>query len=155
VPDHYGARFFEIGVSLLHVQVYKSVCSAVIGCLIIAGCGRNDGPARVPLQGMVTTTDIESQLRGTIALLPTGGTKGPAANGLIQNGIYQFDEATGPVAGEHRVIVDVQPPQGKLVEPTPDSALQWKFEFQIKVPATPPYVADFQLIRENKDESAD
>ena len=134
---------------------FKAACTVIIGSFVIAGCGGSDGPKRVPLQGIVTCADIEGHLRGTIALLPTAGTKGPAANGLVLNGLYRFDETTGPVAGEHRVIVDVQPPRAKMADRSQEDSLQWKFEFQINVPSEPPYVADFQLIRENKDESAE
>ena len=104
---------------------------------------------------MVTSTDIRTHLKGTIALLPTGATKGPAANGLVVNGIYKFTEERGPVAGEHRVLIDVEPPRGKMVDAAEQAALQWKFEFQITVPSEPPFTADFQLIRETDDEPAE
>ncbi|MEO2018253.1 MAG: hypothetical protein ABGZ53_28205 [Fuerstiella sp.] len=84
-----------------------SVCVAV-------GCGDDEGPTRIPLSGMVLSADIPENLQGTVSLMPEGETKGLAANGIIQNGRYQFTTADGPVAGQHRVLVDVEPPRGKM-----------------------------------------
>lgn len=125
----------------------------VISCcgLPLVGCG-SDGPVRLPLSGRVYSDNIEGKLNGTIAVLPVAGTKGPAANGLVQDGQYKFTDETGPVAGEHRVVIDVEPPRGKMDDATPDALLQWKFEFRVTVPAEPPHERDFVLSREQTDE---
>ena len=143
------------GAGNLHLTKLRTFTLTIVWGLSLAGCGGNDGPIRVPLQGMVTSTDIRTHLKGTIALLPTGETRGPAANGLVVNGIYSFTEERGPVPGQHRVLIDVEPPRGKMVDAGEQAALQWKFEFQTTVPSEPPFTADFQLIRETTDESVE
>lgn len=126
---------------------------AVVVSLALTGCGGNDGPVRMPLTGSVTSTDIKGELKGTIAVLPDGATKGPAANGLVIDGEYAFTSADGPVAGTHRVLIDVEPPRGKMDDVSQQSSLQWKFEFQITVPSEPPYTSDFILLRKKPDET--
>jgi len=50
--------------------------------------------------------------RGSISLLPAAGNSGPAANGVIVDGAYRFTTETGPRAGPHRVLIDVESPPG-------------------------------------------
>ncbi|MEZ6129253.1 MAG: hypothetical protein R3C59_11265 [Planctomycetaceae bacterium] len=119
--------------------------------LCVCGCGGPEGPVRIPLAGLISAADIPGGLNGTISLLPHGETKGPAANGLIREGLFQFTSDDGPVAGTHRVLIDVEPPRGKLDSAAEQAALQWKFEFQITVPSEPPYETDFHLIRGAKN----
>jgi hypothetical protein len=128
------------------------VALLVVSALSGAGCGRSDGPDRKPLIGTVTSRDIAGDLQGTIALLPDEKTHGPAANGTIREGHYQFSDDDGPVAGLHRVLIDVEPPHGKMDNPTTTS-LQWKFEFEITVPSAAPFEIDFELVRKPSDES--
>jgi len=123
--------------------------------LFLGGCSGPDGPVRVPLEGIISAADIPGDLNGTISLLPDGGTKGPAANGLVRDGLYQFTAADGPVSGSHRVLIDVEPPRGKLDSAAEQAALQWKFEFQVTVPTEPPYESDFKLVREVRNASTD
>ena len=132
---HYSARICVVAGTLL---------------LLFAGCG-NDGPPRVPLSGTVVSDDIAGDLNGTIALLPAAGTSGPAANGLVQEGSFSFSDEDGPVAGPHRVLIDVEPPRGKM-DDAENSTLQWKFEFEETVPASAPFELDFRLVREKPDE---
>ena len=118
--------------------------------LFFCGCG-TDGPNRIPLNGTVTTESISGGLNGTIALLPAAGTRGPAANGLIQDGTYSFSDEDGPVAGLHRVLIDVEPPRGKM-DDADNAGLQWKFEFEETVPVSGPFELNFTLVRENSNE---
>lgn len=115
--------------------------------LLLNGCGAPDGPLRQPMYGEITSTDISGDLKGTIAFLPSGTTKGPAANGLIVDGAYEFTSETGPVAGNHRVIIDMQPPTAKMASPAATSNLQWKFEFDVSVPSEGSLEQNFHLIR--------
>lgn len=125
------------------------------GLALHAGCSRQDGPVRIPLEGIVSAADIAGDLNGTISLLPAEDTKGPAANGLIRNGLYEFTSEDGPVAGTHRVLIDVEPPRGKLDSAAEQAALQWKFEYQITVPSVAPFEADFELVRQSSQANAE
>lgn len=130
---------------------------SIFTCLLaifLVGCG-DDGPPRVPLEGIISAPAIVEVLNGTISLLPDGGTKGPAANGLVRDGLFKFTTEDGPVAGTHRVLIDVEPVRGKIDVVAEQAAQQWKFEFKITVPAEAPYEYDFELVRESSDESAD
>ncbi|MEQ9409970.1 MAG: hypothetical protein RIK87_19700 [Fuerstiella sp.] len=117
----------------------------------LAGCG-DKGPVRIPVTGLVYSSSIPENLNGSIAVLPEGDTKGPAANGLIRSGTYEFTVENGPVPGRHRVLIDVEPPRGKMDEAAESTQQQWKFEFHVSVPAEPPYTLDFDLVREEFDE---
>ena len=121
-----------------------------IGWPILAavGCGGDEGPQRVPLSGSVTLADIPDNLQGTVSLMPEGDTKGPAANGIIMDGQYRFTSQDGPVAGSHRVLVDVEPPRGKFDAAKQNVQQQWKFEFHITIPSEPPYEFNFPLLRD-------
>ncbi|HIF00523.1 MAG TPA: hypothetical protein EYG03_28890 [Planctomycetes bacterium] len=132
----------------------QSVLVLWIGWLIIVsvGCGDDEGSVRLPLSGMVLSADIPENLQGTVSLMPEGETKGPAANGIIQNGWYEFTTEDGPVAGQHRVLIDVEPPRGKMDTAAQQSRLEWKFEFHITIPSEPPYEYDFPLVRDSADE---
>jgi hypothetical protein len=44
---------------------------------------------------------------GSISFLPTAGNSGPAANGSIVNGEYNFTAESGPRSGPHRVLIDI------------------------------------------------
>lgn len=117
--------------------------------MILAGCGGSDGPLRIPLDGTVTSSDVAGELNGTIAILPAGATKGPAANGMIKAGQYVFTSENGPTPGVHRVLIDVEPPRGKM-DGGDATTLQWKFEFEITVATDPPFTQDFNLERNTK-----
>ena len=137
-----------------HFVQRQSVLISGIGWALIvsAVCGANDGPTRLPLSRVVSLVDIAENLQGTVSLMPEGDTRGPAANGIIQDGSYQFTAEDGPVTGEHRVLIDVEPPQGKMDDAAQQSQLQWKFEFHITVPSEPPYERDFPLVRDVENE---
>jgi len=123
----------------------------LLAMVLLPGCGRDDGPVRVPLEGIVSSLDVPKGLNGTISLMPSSETKGPAANGLIRDGLYKFTMVDGPVSGTHRVLIDVEPPRQKMDRAAAQSAPQWKFEFQITVPAEAPFEHDFTLTRESDD----
>lgn len=114
--------------------------------VLFTGCGGNDGPPRIPLSGQIITEGFSGPVNGSIAILPDGETKGPAANGLVQDGQFSFTTDDGPVAGSHRIIIDIEPPRGKM-DDGDNASLQWKFEFQTDVPAAAPYKKDFKLTR--------
>lgn len=119
----------------------------------ILGCSGDDGPRRIPVSGLVYTADIDGPLNGSVAFLPTGVTRGPAANGLIKVGKYSFSEVEGPVAGLHRVLIDVEPPRGKMEAASAQTNKKWKFEFEVNVPDQPPYELDFHLDRSVRETS--
>ena len=128
--------------------------SVATALTLMSGCG-DSGPKRIPLTGVVFSKDVTGDLNGTIALLPSKGTKGPAANGLVKSGVFTFTEENGPVVGQHRVLVDVEPPRDKMDKAAEDAALQGKFEFESTVPAEPPFVLNFELVREKSDEQTE
>ena len=115
--------------------------------IVSVGCGGNDGPPRIPLSGEIEADGFSGPINGSIAILPDGNTKGPAANGLVQDGEFEFTTDDGPVAGSHRVIIDIEPARGKMDDPE-NASLQWKFEFSTDVPAEAPYRKNFKLTRD-------
>jgi len=81
---------------------------AFLATFAVSGGGGHTGPARVPLEGVVSSVQIAGKFNGSIAVLPECEAKGPAANGLIKAGVYQFTEANGPVSGTDHVLIDVE-----------------------------------------------
>ncbi|MFY9254820.1 MAG: hypothetical protein WAO83_15320 [Fuerstiella sp.] len=132
----------------LRSQIRICLICITVTCVAV-GCGGNSGPARMPINGTVTATAITEKLNGTIAVLPAGSTKGPAANGTINDGLYHFSSDNGPTVGTHHVIIDIEPPRGKM-DNSAAAKVQWKFEFDIDVPESPPFLFDFELIRDTE-----
>ncbi len=77
--------------------------------LLLAACGsQND---RRPMRGRVEVDGVAVP-RGSIGFRPVAGNSGPAANAGIVDGAYRFTEETGPHAGPHRVVIQIEPPAG-------------------------------------------
>lgn len=76
-----------------------------------SGCNQSPDPwHRVPVEGDVKLTKSarSGDVNGLVTFVPAAGIKGPAAATKIVAGRYKFDPATGPVAGEHDVILNVE-----------------------------------------------
>lgn len=119
--------------------------AAAVMAAVIVGCGNQDGVKRVPLTGIVAAESLPESLNGTISFLPVGATKGPAANGLISDGQYRFSKEFGPVAGRHRVIVDVEPPRDKMEASSSKQGTPRRFEYEVTVPSEFPYELDITI----------
>ncbi|MFQ5732782.1 MAG: hypothetical protein ACE5KM_12620 [Planctomycetaceae bacterium] len=95
------------------------VLTRLIGVAVLfatAGCG-NDGPMRVPVRGAVWV-DGKPLKKGSIHFIPTDGTKGPEAAGVIKDGFYEITEEKGPVVGTMRVeIYDAVDPGFDMDDP--------------------------------------
>jgi hypothetical protein len=76
-----------------------------LGMLFLSGCGGSESLRR-PMEGEVRVDGVAVE-RGAISFLPAKGTSGPAANGTIVEGRYRFTSESGPYAGPHRVLLDV------------------------------------------------
>jgi hypothetical protein len=138
--------------------VDRQVMAILLLCFAtLAGCGSRGETARKPMQGKVEQGGRPVEA-GAISFLPAEGHAGPAANGAIAGGRYRFTTGDGPVAGPHRVLIDVDPADvnaGKAavgaakVEPLPGgpdtNPSRRKWEFQMTVPSESPYEKDFQL----------
>ena len=44
--------------------------------------------------------------------MPSGANRGPAAIGLIEGGSYSFAGGSGPFPGPHKVVIDIDAPEG-------------------------------------------
>jgi hypothetical protein len=89
------------------------ICLVCLGSLFAhVGCQRTDEPARIAVSGIVTSPEGEP-VNGTISFLPQAGTEGPAATTSLVDGVYVFDRANGPIAGEYRVLVVLTPDDRK------------------------------------------
>jgi len=80
-----------------------------LSLVVLWGCGPSGD--RRPLRGRVEIDGVAVE-QGSISLLPAEGNPGPAANGVIVDGAYRFTTETGPRAGPHRVLIDVESPPG-------------------------------------------
>src|SRR5688572_29535122 len=85
----------------------KSVPFVLLACVILAqlaGCGANEGPQRVIVQGKVA---FEGQpvANGQILFYPTGDTRGPVSGGPIKDGQYVAKARGGVPIGTHRVEI--------------------------------------------------
>ncbi len=120
--------------------------------LLLGGCG-GSSVQRVPVSGRVTTADGKP-LNGSITLLPSAGTKGPAATVGVVDGKYQFDRNNGPTAGPHRVLIvreitkslPANKPGPASVKPMPPTAdLKSEWTLSTDVPAAGSEECDFKL----------
>ena len=82
----------------------NALAALSLALLLCCGCGRST--ARRPLHGRVEIAGVAVS-RGSISLLPAAGNSGPAANAVILDGEYRFTGASGPHAGPHRVLIDI------------------------------------------------
>jgi len=115
--------------------------------LLSTGCRRGNVD-RLPVHGTVQTVAGE-KLDASIALLPAGGRKGPAANASVKEGEYRFDRVNGPTAGRTEVRIRridgrqrVPTLQAKTRRKTPTKSEWTKF---VDVADDGKYVQDFTL----------
>lgn len=83
-------------------RAYLTVVFAVAS--VICGCGGDDLPPRFAATGSVTFDGVPLD-GAVIRLIPTAPSSGPMAVTAIEEGVFVFDEETGPVAGTHRVEI--------------------------------------------------
>lgn len=108
---------------------------AGLGMLLSGGCGQKSGPTRIGVSGVVDRS-TEPLVNGTITFLPAKEHKGPAANGVIQNGKFEIPEDEGPTAGPHQVLINLTP--GKMtaefaagMKKSKSSRTQWEFPVEV------------------------
>lgn len=84
----------------------------------LPGCGRaTNAPQRAAVKGAVWV-DGKPLKRGSIKFIPTGGTRGPEAAAVIEDGFYDLPADAGPVVGTVRVeIRDAVDPGFALDDP--------------------------------------
>jgi hypothetical protein len=110
-----------------------------------AGCGSDDGLARVAVSGTVKMAG-ENLPSGSISIVPDEGHTGPAANGSIEDGWFSFSSADGPVAGPHRFIVTFMPTKHELLKMRASGKdIQTSWEFPLTIPDEPSFEHDFTL----------
>jgi hypothetical protein len=130
-------------------------CLLALG-VAMAGCGQRGGVVRLPVYGSVTSSG-EEKPSGTITFLPAEGQSGPAATAALVDGQYRFDQADGPTAGPHRVIVkrtlskdpsetpgNARPPAIPGKTPAGDGQ-KTDWTLSVDVPAAGPYQCDLKL----------
>jgi hypothetical protein len=95
----------------------------MIMAISCSGCGANQGPRRVAIEGRIRVDGLPLA-SGVIRFIPTSATGGPAAVAVVTNGAYSFAADDGPVVGTHRVEIEAA---GYLPFPLDDeeSAAQW------------------------------
>jgi len=81
------------------------ISSSVTALLIVLSIGCDADPRRGSVKGRVTV-DGTPLRHGRIEFLPTGGTSGPVAGGVIVDGHYHIRRDKGPVVGKNRVEVN-------------------------------------------------
>ncbi len=118
------------------MSIRLAICVLVAQCLVGLGCSGDKGPLRVRVIGVVERK-AEPLVNGTITFLPAKGHKGPAANGVIQNGKFDIPAAEGPTVGPHQVLISVLP--GKMSAefkagmsaPKPSMRTRWELEADV------------------------
>jgi hypothetical protein len=75
--------------------------------LLLAGCGRNAGPARYDLTGKITYAG-KPVPAGYIVFAPdkTKGNDGPGADAQIKDGVYTVRAKEGTVGGPHIAVIN-------------------------------------------------
>jgi predicted small lipoprotein YifL len=96
--------FHNTSTASQHRRWGASVAALALA-LASAGCGRNEGPLRIPVEGAISI-DSQPLQSGVIRFIPTGGTEGPAAAAMIEDGVYALSRDDGPVVGTHRVEIE-------------------------------------------------
>ena len=77
----------------------------LLGFVILAGCQREDGPAKSPVSGQVTL-DGTPLAEGQISFMPSNGV-GISTGGKITNGSYRVDVPLGEMRVEVRAPIKV------------------------------------------------
>jgi len=81
----------------------------IVGCSLLlaflAGCGQAQID-RLPVHGAIAGAEGRA---GLISFVPQDGTPAPAARTRVVEGRYSFDRSNGPLAGNYRVIIQLEP----------------------------------------------
>lgn len=95
------------GTGVRRVGVAPAGRSWVLLACLVVGCGGSTDPfERVAVEGTVTIGG-EPLGRGMIRLTPIAPTEGPKVSLPVVDGRFAGDATVGPVAGRHRVAVEV------------------------------------------------
>jgi hypothetical protein len=84
---------------------------AVIGALLISGCGGKE----IPIHGIITLDGEPVPGPGTIAFYAESGTDSPHASAEFKDGKYEIPAEQGPHAGRFRVEITWPKPTGKQI----------------------------------------
>ncbi len=84
----------------------------LIGLGLLVGCGRGSELPRAAVSGKVSYQG-KPVPEGMITFVPIKGAKGPTANALIREGVYEVIAAGGVPVGTHRVEVQAFRPLNK------------------------------------------
>jgi hypothetical protein len=106
--------------------------AGIIFCAVV-GCGRDVGPQRGTVAGVITI-DGEAVDEGSISFIPTGGTVGPITGGVINQGAYKLPR--GAIVGTHRVEIHAQRKTGRLVPALPPASPDTMVDEMVSI--TPP-----------------
>ena len=127
--DRDGLDGSPLSSALAFVRRYRRgllvACLCVVSlCTAIVHFGRFGSSAdRRPLHGRVQVDGV-GVAYGSISFLPTAGNSGPAANGSIVNGEYNFTKESGPRGGPHRVLIDIDSLPGQDDAPVPEQPMR-------------------------------
>jgi len=130
-------------MSRRRLHVLSHVLCGCLPVVFLIGCGSGDGLERRAIFGTVANADpraSELPVSGSISFRPAAGVAGPSANTGVDKGSFRFDDETGPVAGPHRVVIQLNfAKPGLTKDPlaqTPKSApgIQTRWEFDTVVP---------------------
>lgn len=82
--------------------------------IISSTCGCGGEVRRAAVSGTITV-DGTPLTKGSIAFVPSGENKGPAAGAKIINGSYVVAQEKGPFIGTNRVMITSIKPSGRMV----------------------------------------
>lgn len=89
--------------------LFEGILCALLLVVIMAGCGRNDGPPRTVVVGTITYGK-ELVEQGQIRFVPIKGSKAPVSIADIRDGVYRADAKGGvPVATQRVEIYAFRP----------------------------------------------
>lgn len=84
-----------------------------VACVLVAGCGRDSNPRRLPLAGTVTFAGQPVD-DGLIEFIPVDATPGPSFGGVVKAGRYDVPAAQGGYeGGTYRVQINGSRASGK------------------------------------------
>jgi hypothetical protein len=103
----------------------------------LAGCGGSgatDDLPRTAVSGKVTLDDMPLE-SGSISFDPEPGVKDPVSvGGVIKDGTYSIDKATGPTPGTYRVAIQASEP-AIVLKPGEAPGATPKVKTKAKIPA--------------------
>lgn len=90
-------------------------CFAVLAIGFSAvGCRDPNADVRGAVRGRVTLDGVPLD-QGQIIFMPTAGTRGPAAGGVITNGVYDTPTAKGAAIGTNTVQISSRQKTGRQI----------------------------------------